>query len=1133
MDNPSPASGQKHRPLHLFLLALVCLAAFWLRTEGINWPKLNSDEYPIAIWIEHTIEHGYFTDKVYAGGFFTLALPVQAIVRTIQRHVNAFAFHKNATNRLEDKTFDAIMFARWLNVWLGTLTCLLLYGLGRRVTESGGAGVVAAALFAFAQYPVEHSHYGETDMAMLFMLTLAFWIWAGVISNRRLPVFGAAALVSGFAAGTKFPLVLLAAVVLVMGLIGTGRPIAWRGVPRRNAGLAKALGYAGLGLGLFILGLLLANPRIVMDLSGFLSGLAWESRRLQSETALNMGLMSHNLYTRYCLHLLELARCCMTLGWGWIGLVLLGLPCACLKEYRRYWPILLLFPALYTLYWIFAAPWVRSQEFLSYLPALTVLATLPLVVLWRTRRPLFRATAVLMACAALLCNAGNGLRPAALFGWTDTRLLARQWLEQRLPDSAQLSAEPYTARACPETRNPPLAMGGKIERKGISSLKEQGVDFVLRSPSHVGRGLIHPLTGERYPDNERLFDEFRDHSERLAAWAPLTRGNLATFISPAIELWGFAHFIPSHKLAVELSQPLLINDAYMNERLRPTFFPIGRKLGSTTGLLIDKRPRMLAIGGPEGRTNPVYLMLNTEERGTTVQVQGFGRRQIVTLAPYSVAILPLNRFYWPGKGMPFERITLAATPQKDITYIPCYARVVYSPDEAARICADLGQPDVFWQFFTAADLARMKDPIRRYLLAVRSAHWDEANRWEQAAIQAATELTASIKADPTEVEINGTSGYYYEALARTRLQERDLFLIYQDTLAWPSRRNITDTILMCLDLSLHNQPAGKFIENSMNLPIRLAHGTYELSGELFVKPAPAPKNIPPDIEYTVNRRQSWLELRSADSPAGWTPFTTRFSVDREIQPTITARSKTPAKLYFQNLTIRWSLSSTLAVLDRSLNIARAVHALHRNRPAAALALLDNMDESLDLPDALEIRQLKFQALLDIEDSGFARLADAAKDVLALAPATYACLVALTAGDPAAGTRAKDLTANLKQPLACGQFLALLGCAFDPARKELACIFEVLKNETPPLAVSLNIRQHGKWRKRQVEALSARPRLYRGERVPLRIKLDESFGAVPAAENIALGIESAVQWHPSAIPIAEQPAGLIPLAEIVP
>ncbi len=1109
MDNQATATGHPRRPIHMILLALICLAAFWLRTEGINWPKFHPDEYPIATWIERTAEHGYFVDKVYASGFFMLALPVQSIVRSVQRHANAFAFHKNATDRMENETFDAIMFARWLNVWLGTLICLLFYGLARRVTGSGGAGVMAAALFAFAQYPVEHSHYGETDMAMLFMLTLALRLWAGAIGNRRLPIFGAAALVSGFAAGTKFPLLLLAAVVVVMGLIGTGHPITWRGFTRRSAGLAKALVYVGLGLGLFTLGLLLANPRIVMDWNGFFAGLAWEGRRLYAETALNMGPLRHNADIRYAHHVLALTRCAMTLGWGWIGLLLIGIPCAFLKEYRRFWPILIFFPALYTCYWIFTAPWVRSQEFMNYLPALAVLATLPLLGLWRTRRSLLRVAAVLMACVMLLLNAENGLRVAALFGWTDTQLLARQWLAQRLPDSVRLAAEPYTERACPEVRNPPQAVGGKIEYRGMSALKEQGFDFVLRSTSHVGRGLIHPLTGERYPENERLFNEFRDHSERLAAWAPLARGNLATFASPSIELWGLAHFSPKHKLALEVSQPLLISDPYISACLRPTFFPIGGKLGSASGLRVDKRPRMLASGGPEKPAEPVHLVLNTEERGAVIQVQGFGRRQSVTLAPYSMAILPLSQFYWPGQGMPFERITLAAVPHRDITYIPCYARIAYSPDEAARICADLGQPDVFWQFFTAADLARMKDPIRRYLLAVRSERWDEADRWEQAALQAATELTASIKADPADVEINGTSGYYYEALARSRLLKH-----------------------ICLDFALPNQSIDGFIENSVNLPIRLARGIYELSGEWLVKTEPVPKKIPTNIEYTINRQQPWQEYRPGESPARWQHFTTRFSLDNEMPLSITVRSKTPVKLYCQNLTIHWSLSSTLTVLDRSLNIVRAVHALRRDQPAAALALLDGMDASCDFPDVLEIRQLKFQALLAIKDSAPARLTDAAKDVLALAPATYTCLSTLAAKNPAAGVKAQDLVATLQQPLACGQFLALIGCAFDPARKELACVFEVLKNETPPLAVSLNTRQHGKWRKRQIEALSARPRLHRGERVALHIALDDSFGVQPAVENIALGIESAVQWHPGVIPIAGRPTGIIPLAEIL-
>jgi hypothetical protein len=1119
MDTAS--SPTENRPSrHLWLLALVCLGAFWLRTAGLYWPKFHPDEHPIAGWIEQTAERGYITDKVYAGGFFALARPVHWTARAVQRRLQAIAYHQGTTNQPEPLHFDDIIFARWLNVWLSIFTCLLFYGLARRITGSGGAGVLAAALFAFAQYPIEHSHYGETDSAMLFTLAAAGWLWASAIDNRRWIAFGAAALVSGFAAGTKFTLTLLIAMPLIVALMQIGRPLSRRG-------LARGLGYLGLGLGLFALGLVLANPRLVVDWPGFQAGLAWENRRVWGETALNLGILRGNPAVRYAHHGLELWHSLLTLGWGWIGLALVGIPCACRRQYRRFWPILLAFPAIFTGYWIFGAPWVRSQEFMTYLPALAVLATLPLGALWQARRFPVRALAVLLGGLALLLNAENGLRAAALFGWTDTRLLVRQWLEQRLPENARLAAEPYSEQACPDSQIAPVPIGGKIERNGVAHLKAPGVDFVLRTASHSGRGLVHPLTGRLYPANQQRFDEFCGDSERLAAWGPCGDSELATFISPTIELWGFKRFTPACNLAVELSQPLIIHDAYGGSELRPTYFPNGRQLGGAAGLLVDCRQRTLAIGGPQP-ANQACLVLNTAERNARINIRGWGRWQAVSLAPYSVALVPLPPAPWPGRRLPFREITLAAEPRQDIMYLPCFARVAATPAEAARICADLGQPEAFWKTFGEEDLEQIADPLRRYLLAVQTERWELAERWEAEAVRAGQALAAAARSDPTNVAVNGHNGFFYNSLARIRLQKQGLSAKYRDEFSWKA---LMVESMASLELAPAQRSPGALLETTMNLPLRTARGVYELNGKLLVIPDPERVIYPMTIEYTLNQRQTWTGYYPTNPP-GWMPFSAHFTANAELQPSITVRSTTPLKIYFQNITLRWSLASTMASLERTFISARAAHALHRGRPAAALELLNGLDPAPELPGDLEIRQLKFAALRACGEPEAVPLRAAARNVLDLAPTTYACLLALANTDPMAKTLAGELSANLRQPLACGPFLALVGYSYDPARRELRCVFEVLKNETPPLAAALYSRQHGRWRRQQAEPLSARPTLERGERGSLRLKLNDSFGAAPALENIGLGIESAVQWHPSTIPIAGRAANLIPLQEIM-
>ncbi len=1125
MDNSPPlaGSGNPHRAWRLLLLGLVCLSAFWLRSAGIDWPTFHPDEHPVGEWIKQTAARGYVAEKVYPGGFFALTRPVQFLGRVLRNGLHACAYHQGATDLPMTDYFDPIRFARWFNVWLGMLTCVFMYGLVRRITGSGGAGVLAAALFAGAQYPVEHSHYGETDIAMVFMLSIACWLWAAALDRRQPFAFCAAALLSGFTAGTKFTLILLAALPLVMVLAWPGR----RGSAPRLAGPI----YAGLGLGLFLVGLALANPLLVMDWRGFWAGLAWESRRVYAETALNLGIMSNHPAIRYALHLRALGQCALTLGWGWIILALIGIPCALLKPYRRFWPILLLFPTLYTAYWIFFAPWVRTQEFLNYLPALAALATLPLTLLWRARRPWLRITAALMAGAALTLNAGNGWRVAELFGWTDTRLLARQWQEQRLPNTARLAVENYAEPAFPAIPNPPVLLY-KIEREGLAYAKGRGADFLLRTATISGRGLLNPATGRRYPSAQKLFDEFQAQSERLAAWGPRSPLNLATFISPTIELWSLRSSPPPRRrLTLELPQPLQVHDVYASARLRPTFFPVGHKLGGATGLLIDRRLRTAAIGDPPERRQPVYLVLNTEERAAAIRIRGRGRRQTVELDPYSAAIVPLRCSSWPGYAQPFERLALeAALTQEDIIYLPCYARLAYSPDEAARICADLGRPEAFWTAFKPDDLAQ-GDSLQRYLLAVNGGRWDLADRWEPAAARTGAALAALIQSDPADLAINGNSGSAYDALARVRLLDYEPSQATPADYSWAPTLDADTRHLARLELTAEHQPTNAPLHGEMILPLRVARGAYELRGMVFVKPDPARQTFPLLIEYAINQRDARTERYASNAPAGWNSFAMRFSAQNEIQPRLTVRSSTPMQLFFKDLELRWSLASALEAVSRSLAAARAAHDLRRNRPAEALALLDGLETDPGRPDALEIRQLRFQARRALEKRASARLAESAREALELAPDTYACLEALADTDPAAGMRAEKLRANLKPPLAAGPFLELVGGTFDPARRELVCVFEILKNETPPLAVALHARRHDRWRKHQSAPLSARPRLQRGERVAVRLALNDKFGAAPDPARIALGIESDVQWHPGPLPIAGRREGVIPLSEL--
>lgn len=1109
--------------LHRWALLLVCLAAFCLRFQGINWPSFNPDEQPIGGWVNQSARGMPQKDKLYAHGFFHMVKPAIWIGHGLAYTSNALAFQRGQKDRVHRTGDNYIMVARWFNVWAGMLVCLIGYLLVRRITRSPWAGVFGAALLGLAQYPVEHSHYGETDIAMLLALTTVLWLVSVTVETRRKLFFVLAALAGGFAAGTKFTLVLLLPVIFVLSATFDPRSFSLKTCIRTG-------GLILVGLFCFLLGFLMAMPEAT-DVSWFCKSLAHEKARVFGETALNLGLLRGDPHVRYLVHARELLEYLITLGWGWLVLTAIGLSCIFLRDFRRFWTITLLFPVLFLVYWIYQAPWVRSQEFMAFLPSFAVLAALPLIVLWRSGSGFRRLALLVLAAVALMANGINGCRTASLFGWTDTRLLAKQWIQTFMPMQRTVATENYADPAWADTGKLPVCIY-KVEKNGLASLSARNTDYLLRTASNFGRGLRNPLTDALYPVPQKLFDEFIRNSERLCLWAPLPPQGRAAFVSPAIELYGLKIFPREHKINLELPQPLWLNNYYDIERGRQTFFPVGRKLGAATGVLIDYLPRVIAVGGQDVQQGPIYLVFNTAERAATVRIRGLGQSRVVKLSPYDTAIVPLERSPWCPRLSQFEEITLSTERVEDVLFIPCFARMAFSPAEAARICLDLDAAGTVWQTFSEQDLTHACDPVTAYLLAVRSARWALADQLAAAADRVATALKTIARSDPATVCINGNSGYYYNEFARIRIneaprdtvglrEERDARLIVQEI-----------TTLDCLNMTEPARSASAkspLYEAALQVPVRLARGRYTFCGEVMAR-TDGTTNGAADavVEFDFGLPEQCIARKGAGHPDTWMPLTFDFQVARETQPRFIVRTHAPMRLYFRNTEIRWSLASALAAVRSDLAVARAAHALAGGHYADALRRLADLEPETSRWNELEIRQLDLAGARGLGNQETGR--QAARRLLELAPGDYAGLQALAETNATFKAVANELTANLKAPVEFGANMKLVGFMLYPAGQKVRCVWEATKNETPSMAMNFWIRRHGEWRKKQVRALSDRQWLAKGERVAVEVKLNDAFaGYTP--DTIALGLETAVQWHPSALPVVGRRESVVPLGEL--
>jgi len=499
-------------PWHRWVLAAIVLVALNLRYEGLNRPMvMHSDEPDIANWMEDTRRNGQLKCVTYPAGFFTMAETARTVCEFVWfRPWQRFLYHTGVINRVETHLTPWV-FGRHFNVWLGGMTVLLIYLLCLRVSGSRAAGLFGAALFSFAPYHIEHSHYLETDIATVAMLALALWLWARHAQTPRWSSYAVAAIATGFAVGTKTTVVFLVPLVVFFGRGWaedgrTGRPF-WRD---GRLAVRVLAGLVLVALGFFW------STREALNVGRYLAAYRHMIKLVYLEAPGILGSAFDQPWARQLLLFRNLRQYLGSVGAGWLLLAAAGLPLLFTPERRRFWPVSLLFPALFLYYFVFQAPWVRTQEFMNFLPSFAVAAAVAAAwMLDRARRSRWsaasRVAVTLLLLALLMPTAQLGVAAASRCGWTDTRDLARAWLMRQLPFEAAIAGEILTS---PATYNVtrfelPWYYLQKVETQGLPFLLEKGVDYLIRNASLRDRGQDDPRTGEMYPGHQAKHDAFR------------------------------------------------------------------------------------------------------------------------------------------------------------------------------------------------------------------------------------------------------------------------------------------------------------------------------------------------------------------------------------------------------------------------------------------------------------------------------------------------------------------------------------------------------------------------------------------------------------------------------------------------
>ncbi|MBR1837022.1 MAG: glycosyltransferase family 39 protein, partial [Kiritimatiellae bacterium] len=227
--------------------ALVAAFAFFRVSEGLRWSEFfHPDELVVAHWIAQTHLEGHVTDRAYPGGWFVLSriwTGVESVAWNAARRWRAHSVQDGAVRAVDGASFvpppdpggfdpSGMQRGRDMNAVLFTLAAVFLFLAAAECGAGLPASVFAALLFASVPSALEHAHYCETDVGMLFSGCLAAWLAARAVRTRSAAWFFGASVATGFAVACKYSLVVLLPWPVVAAWFVSDRS------PRRAAALA-------------------------------------------------------------------------------------------------------------------------------------------------------------------------------------------------------------------------------------------------------------------------------------------------------------------------------------------------------------------------------------------------------------------------------------------------------------------------------------------------------------------------------------------------------------------------------------------------------------------------------------------------------------------------------------------------------------------------------------------------------------------------------------------------------------------------------------------------------------------------------------------------------------------------------
>jgi len=319
--------------------------------------------------------------------------------------------------------------ARLVSALMGVATVGLAYLSGKKLFDKR-VGLIAALFLSLSSLHVDESHYALLDVPLTFWVVLSFFFSILILENGRLRDYLLAGLFAGLAASTKYHGALVVTPIVVAYLLRVGS-LSNLSILRRLSVDGMKLLLAGLAA---VGGFLLGTPFALLDWKTFTfkedaRGFLWQLQNMQG----HLGAEAAN---GWWFHFSITLR--RGLGPLLLGLAVLGILLA-LYRHRRRDILLLSFPLFYFLY---VGSWtvVYGRFMIPILPMLCLLAANGIAIVANKFKKSNLIWGALVGLA-LVQPAWEVIKSDYILTQTDTRTLAKNWIDENLPDKSTIAMD--------------------------------------------------------------------------------------------------------------------------------------------------------------------------------------------------------------------------------------------------------------------------------------------------------------------------------------------------------------------------------------------------------------------------------------------------------------------------------------------------------------------------------------------------------------------------------------------------------------------------------------------------------------------------------------------------------------------